>query len=133
MNIDVFVEAFVARLVPIYTEVTLGAIRHFQFEQYPEHAALAAVGGLLALGLFYGLGIWLRRMPERISTPEQQLRIAAMRKAAQGWLPWLLILAPTPAGAAVVIAAGFFRMNPRHAWAIIVAAEILWRAMPYLR
>ncbi len=132
MNPDVFIEAFLARLVPIYSEVTLGAIRHLDFVNYPPHAALAAVGALLASGIFYAFGIWLRRMPERVSTEEQRARIAAMRSKAHEWLPWLLILAPTPLGGVVVMAAAFFRLKPALAGAIIVASEILFRAMPYL-
>lgn len=131
MNLDVLTEAFVARLVPISHEVTLNAIQRFRFEEYAAHAAVAGVGGLAALAVYYGLGIFLRRMPERVSTPEQQARIEGMRKAAHFWLPYLLILAPTPVGGVVVAAAGFFRMRALLAWAVIVAAEGLWRSMPY--
>lgn len=133
MNPEIFTQAFVARLVPIYHEVTLGAIRHFDFANYPANASLAAVGGVLALVLWYGVGVWLRRMPERVSTEEQRARIEAMRKGAGEWLPWLLVLSPTPVGGVVVMAAGFFRLSPRKIMAIVVASEILFRAIPYLR
>lgn len=132
MNPAIFTEAFLARLVPVYHEVTLAAVRQFHFEQYPENAVLAAVGGLLASVIFYLLGIFLRRMPERVSTEEQQQRIVAMRKTAHGWLPYLLVLAPTPVGGVVVMAAAFFRMKPSLVLVIVLATEALWRAMPYL-
>lgn len=133
MNPEIFIQAFLARLVPIYHEVTLGAIRHFHFEQYPANAALAAVGGLLALAVWYAVGVWLRRMPERVSTDEQHERIKKMQSAAGGWLPWLLILSPTPIGGLLVMAAAFFRLHPRKVAAIVFASEILFRAIPYLR
>ncbi|MDX2095937.1 MAG: hypothetical protein SFW64_08385 [Alphaproteobacteria bacterium] len=133
MNPDIFMQAFLSRLLPIYHEVTLGAIRHLQFGQYPANAALAAVGGLLALAVYYAVGVWLRRMPERVSTEAQRARIEAMRGAAREWLPWLLILSPTPVGGVVVMAAGFFRLTPAKVAAIVVASEILFRAMPYIR
>lgn len=133
MQFEVVSEAFLARLAPIYSEVTLGAVRHLKFEEYPAHAALAAFGGLTALVLYYVAGILLRRMPERVSTEEQQARIEAMRKAAGGWVPYLLILAPTPVGGVVVMATAFFRYKLAIAVPIILAAEVLFRAMPYLR
>lgn len=133
MNLDIFTQAFLARLLPIYNEVTLGAIRHFHFEQYPANAALAAVGALLALAIWYAVGVWLRRMPERVSSDEQRARIEAMRGTAREWLPWLLILAPTPLGGVVVMAAAFFRLTPAKVAAIVVASEVLFRAIPYLR
>ena len=106
MDLNIFTEAFLARMLPVYSEVTLGAIRHFKLEEYPPSAALAAVGGLLALAIYYAVGIWLRRMPERVSTEEQRARIEKMRGAAREWLPWLLVLSPTPLGGVVVMAAG---------------------------
>jgi membrane protein YqaA with SNARE-associated domain len=133
MDLNIFTEAFLARLLPVYSEVTLGAIRHFKLEEYPPSAALAAVGGLLALAIYYAVGIWLRRMPERVSTEEQRARIEKMRGAAREWLPWLLVLSPTPLGGVVVMAAGFFRLRPVMVLAIVFASEILFRAMPYLR
>lgn len=133
MNPTIFTEAFLARLLPVYSEVTLDAIAHFHPEQYPSNAALAALGGLLALAIYYAVGIWLRRMPERVSTEEQRARIEKMRAGAHFWLPWLLILAPTPVGGVVVMASAFFRLPKKPTLAIVIAAEILFRAMPYLR
>ena len=133
MNPDIFIQGFLARLVPIYHERVLGALRHFNFEAYPQNAALAAVGALLALVIWYGVGVWLRRMPERVSTDDQRARIEAMRETAREWLPWLLILSPTLLGGIVVMASAFFRLRPAMVMAIVVASEILWRAMPYLR
>ncbi len=133
MNIDIFTQAFLSRLLPLFHEVTLGAIRHLKLEEYPAHAAVAAVGGLLAAAVFYATGVWLRRMPERVSTEEQHVRIEKMRGAAREWLPWLLVLSPTPVGGVVIMAAAFFRLNWRMVAAIIVLTEIVFRAMPYLR
>jgi membrane protein YqaA with SNARE-associated domain len=130
---DIVAEAFLARLVPIFHEVTLGAIRHFQFENYAPNAALAALGGLAAAAVLYAIGVWLRRMPERVSTDAQQVKIEKLRAVAHEWLPWLLVLAPTPVGGVLVMAAGFFRLNPRLAWAVILLSEMVFRAMPYVR
>ncbi len=132
MNLEIFTQAFLARLIPMYHEVTLGAIRHFNLAQYPANAALAAVGALLALVVWYAIGVWLRRMPERVSTEEQRARIEAMRKGAGHWLPWLLILSPTPVGGVVVMASGFFALRPLVVVLMIVASEVLWRLIPML-
>ena len=133
MNLDIFTQAFLSRLLPLFHEVTLGAIRHLKLEEYPANAAIAALGGLLAAALFYAIGMWLRRMPERVSTEEQRARIEKMRGVAREWLPWFLVLSPTPVGGVVIMAAAFFRLNWRMVVAIIVLTEILFRAMPYLR
>lgn len=132
MNPNILTEAFLARLVPVYHEVALGAIRHFKLDKYPENAVLAAIGGLLALAIYYAVGVFLRRMPERVSTDEQRARIESMRTVAQHWLPWLLVFSPTPIGGVVVMAAAFFRLNGRLTVAVVLASELLFRAMPYL-
>ncbi len=133
MNLDILTQAFTSRLLPVFHEVQLGAIRNFRLEEYPANAAIAAVGGLLAAAVLYAIGVWLRRMPERVSTEEQRARIERMRGTAREWLPWLLVLSPTPVGGVIIIAAAFFRLNWRMVAAIIVAAEMVFRAMPYLR
>jgi membrane protein YqaA with SNARE-associated domain len=133
MNPDIFTEAFLSRLLPLFHEVTLGAIRHFTFEQYPANAALAAIGAQLASVVLYAIGVWLRRMPERVSTEGQRTRIENMRGVAREWLPWLLVLAPTPLGGIIIMAAAFFRLNAKMVAMIIIVTEIVFRAMPYLR
>ncbi|MES2985073.1 MAG: hypothetical protein V4735_07800 [Pseudomonadota bacterium] len=133
MLLDVFLEAFLTRLVPIFHEVTLTALRNFDLVHYPLPAMVGAVGALSASLLLYLLGRWLRRWPERVSTDEQRARIEAMRAAAGSWLPWLLVLSPTPVGAIIIVAAGFFSIRPRVAAAAIIAAEIAWRTVPYWR
>ena len=91
------------------------------------------MGGLLAATVLYAIGVWLRRMPERVSTEEQRARIEVMRGVAREWLPWLLVLAPTPLGGVIIIAAAFFRLNWQMVCGIIVASEVVFRAMPYMR
>ena len=132
MNPAIFTQAFLAQLIPTQHEVLLGAIRHFQFAQYPQNAALATLGALGACLVLFGIGILLRRLPERVSTPEPQQRIVAVRGKAQDILPWLLVFAPLPVGGLVVIAAGFFRVKPVNVALILIASETLYRAMPYL-
>lgn len=132
MNFEVMWEAFLTRLLPIFHEVTLGALRNFHPEQYPLNALIAAIGALAASLILFWIGVGLRRMPERVSTAEQQARIETMRAGAQHWLPWLLILSPTPMGVILIIAAGFFRVKPMVAAAAIVAAEILFRLSPLI-
>ena len=132
MQIELFTEAFISRLLPLFDEVTITAIRKFQPEHYPQAAILAGLGALCASALLYGFGVWLRRMPQRISTEEQRARIVALEKGICRWLPYLLILSPTPIGNAIIIAAGFFCLRPRTATIMIVLAEVAWRSSPLL-
>lgn len=125
-------EAFLARLLPLYDEVTLAAIGSLRPELYAQAAALAAIGALAASALLYAIGVWLRRMPKKISTEAQQARIETLRGVAQEWLPWLLILSASPVGGVLIIAAGFFAITPWKAALMLVAAEIAWRAAPLL-
>ena len=129
----IFQEALLTRLLPFYNEVMLTAILHFwPTAQYIEAALVAAAGSLTGAVILYGVGIWLRRMPEKVSTPKQQERVMRMQKDAGTWLPWLLVLAPTPFGTALIMAAGFFRMRPWIAGSIVTASEILWRVSPLI-
>ena len=128
----IFKEAFFTRIVPIFHEVTLTAQRNFQDAHYGQSLFIASIAALLASAMLYGLGVWLRRIPARISSAEQQARMERLRKPALHWLPWLLILSPTPVGNALIIAAGFFGIRPLVAACSIIAAEILWRASPLL-
>ena len=134
MEPQVFTQAFIARLIPSSHEVLLAAIRNFHFEQYPLNAAMAAWGALTASVILYFLGMLLRRWPERAGgSAEQREHIARMRAQAQGIIPWLLVFAPLPVGGMIIIAAGFFRLRPARVAAILVASELLYRAMPYLQ
>ncbi len=126
------VEAFLSRLLPLWDEVTLGAIRSLRMEEYAQAAAIAGVGALLASVLLYGVGIWLRRLPKKVSTEAQQQRIETMREAALEWLPWLLVLSPTPIGGILIMAAGFFAVKPWKVAVMLVVAETAWRAAPLL-
>lgn len=132
-SLTIFKEALLTRLLPLFNEVTLGAIRHLQPENYALGAVIAAAGALFASVLLYLFGVWLRRMPERVSTEEQQARVCGMQQSARKWLPWLLILAPTPIGGALIMAAGFFRLHPAVTAAAVIGAELLWRISPYIR
>lgn len=125
-------EAFLARLLPLYDEVTLGAIRNLRIEEYPLAAFYAALGALAASGILYGIGVWLRRMPDRFSSDMQQARVEYMRATAHAWLPWLLILSASPIGGMLVLAAGFFAIKPWKVVLMLVIAEIAWRAAPLL-
>lgn len=129
----IFKEAFFARLLPIFQEVALTAEKNFHAEHYGVHSIVAAVGALLASALLFLFGVWLRRIPRKISTAEQQARVEKMQGVAHEWLPWLLILSPMPVGSMLIIAAGFFRTRPRLAIFVIVVAEIIWRALPFVR
>lgn len=132
MNPHLFTEAFLRRLLPANHEVTLSAIEHFQFAQYPQSALVAAVGAMAASALLYALGVGLRRLPAHVSTEAQRARIEAMRPAARRWLPWLLLLAPSPIGGVLIMAAGFFAIAPVRVAAVLVLAEAGWRLLPYM-
>ena len=125
-------EAFLTRLLPVFQETTLPALLKFHPEQYPPHAVLAGVAALVASVLLYLLGVWLRRMPERVSNDAQRARIESMRALARHWLPYLLVLSPTPLGGILIVAAGFFRIHPITAALAVIAAEVLWRISPVL-
>lgn len=126
---DIASEAFIARLLPFRPEVTLPAMWSFG-EPPPAAIAAAGIAALVACALLYFVGILLRRAPKHVSTAEQQERIKKMHLAAGQWLPWLLILSPTPVGPMLVVAAGFFAVKPWRAALMIVAAEVLWRTSP---
>ncbi len=126
---DIFTEAFIARLLPFKHEVTLPAMWSFG-EPPPVAIATAGLAGLLAGAVLYLIGVWLRRLPKHVSTPEQRERIEKMRAGARGFLPWLLILAPTPVGGMLTIAAGFFAVRPWMAALMLIAAEAAWRLSP---
>lgn len=128
---DVATEAFTARLLPTYHEITLDAMHQFGAPP-PIAIVVAGAAALAASALLYGVGVWMRRLPTKISTPEQQLRIEKLRKVAEQWLPWLLILTPTPIGGMLALAAGFFAIRPIVAALAIVAGEVLWRISPML-
>lgn len=129
---QIVVEAFQARLLPLFDETTLAAMKAFNLNGYTQYLPAAAAGALLASAIIYALGVWLRRLPSVVSTPEQQTRIEKLRQAAHEWLPWLLILSPTPVGGILILAAGFFALRPLTAGLAIVGAEILWRVAPIL-
>ncbi len=130
--LTVFQEALLMRLMPVFQEMTLPAIQRFHPDQYPSLAVLAGMAALLGSVVLYGFGVWIRRWPERISTEAQQARIESMRSIARQWLPYLLVLSPTPLGGILIVAAGFFRLTPIVAGLAIVAAEVLWRISPML-
>ena len=130
--VAVFTEAFLAQLLPVFAEVALPSIRLLQPGMYIQAATVACAGALLAAWLLYALGIWLRRMPERVSTEAQLARIEGMRGAARHWLPYLLILAPTPVGGVLIVAAGFFRIHPLVAGLAVLGGQVLWRVSPLL-
>lgn len=125
-------DAFLHRLLPTHHELALNALKQFQPDQYPQAAIIAGAGALIASVILYTIGIWLRRLPQKISTAPQQERIEKLRAVAKEWLPWVLILSPTPVGGVLVIAAGFFNIRPWLAALAILAGEIAWRAAPLL-
>lgn len=127
-----FIDGALHRLLPYHHEVALNALRQFDLTAYQTHAPFAAAGALLASALLYAIGIWLRRLPGKISTEAQQARIEKLRAVAMEWLPYLLILSPTPMGGVLIMAAGFFGLRPLVAGMAILAAEIAWRVAPLL-
>ncbi|MEJ0009554.1 MAG: hypothetical protein WDN72_02915 [Alphaproteobacteria bacterium] len=133
MTWPVFSQAFLAQLLPLLPETTLDAIRRFHPEQYAHAAVVAAVASLLAAAMLYAIGIKLRKLPAKISTPEQQVRIERLRLVAQEWLAWALLLAPAPFGMLLVVAAGFFGIDKWRAALMVSVAEVLWRGAPLLQ
>lgn len=128
---DIATESFLHRLLPMQQEITLSAMHAFG-EPPPVAIAAAGVVALAASVILYLIGVWLRRLPKKISTEEQQARIEKLRAVAQEWLPWLLVLAPSPVGGMLIIAAGFFAIRPWMAALAVTAGEVAWRVSPLL-
>lgn len=125
-------EALFARLMPIYSEVTLTASATLKPEQYPLYAAAAIAAAMIAYAILYILGVRMRRLPARFSTDAQRARIESLEAHARYWLPYLLVLAPTPLGTVLVLAAGFFNIRPWLVAGVVLAAELLFRYMHVL-
>ncbi len=126
-HIIVAKEALFQRLMPVFNEIHLGAIEAFSSKPALSLVLAAMAGAMIAYAFLYFLGIRMRRLPERISTDAQRERIAALGKEAKFWLPYTLILAPTPLGTVLVIAAGFFGIRWWWVALITLAAECAWR------
>lgn len=120
-------EALFQRLMPIYGEVQLGAIEAFSSKPSLSVVAAAIAGAMLAYVVLYVLGVRMRALPEKHSSEEQKIRIAALEKKAHFWLPYLLILAPTPLGTVVLLAAGFFCIRWWLVLGVTLAAECAMR------
>lgn len=129
---DIFQEAFLHRLLPFFQEVSLSALRGFQPQAYGHVVWAAALGGLVASALCYGIGIALQRVPAKVSNEAQHARIESMRTVSRAWLPWLLILTPLPVGGMLAMASGFFAIRPWVAGGMVVVAEVLWRVSPLM-
>jgi|GEM_PF-4419435 len=125
-------EGFLARLLPSYAETTLKAMQAFGNTERIWPILAAATGALFASALLYVMGIWMRRLPAKVSTEAQQARIEKLRTVAMQSLPWLLILSPTPVGGMLILAAGFFGLRPIVAALAILGGEVLWRISPFL-
>lgn len=128
--LTLFTQGFLARLLPMADEVLLTAIQRMNPAAYPPAAVAAGIGALLASAVLYAIGVWLRRLPKRVSTEAQQERIAALRTMAHEWLPYLLILSASPIGGMLIVAAAFFELKPWKIAGMLVLAEIVWRASP---
>lgn len=126
--ITVFTDALSARLMPAFSETTITAIAKLNPDAYVPHAVCAALGACVAYAILYVIGVRMRRLPERVSTEEQRARIAKLEQPARFWLPYILVLAPTPLGTVLLLAAGFFGIRVWLTALVVVAGEILWRA-----
>ncbi len=125
-------EAFFARMMPVFSEVSIDAIARFKRAEYFEHALAAGLASLVAYAILYLIGTRMRALPKHVSTPEQRERIDIMAVHAGFWLPYLLVLAPSPFGTVVLLAAGFFAMRPWKVALIVSGAEIVWRLLPII-
>lgn len=129
-TLTVFKEALFSRLMPVSGETTIEALSKLQPEAYLPEALAAAAGAMIAYVILYVVGWRMRALPARISNEAQQERIAKLEKPAREWLPYLLILSPTPLGTVLLLAAGFFRLKPVITAFIVLVAELFWRASP---
>lgn len=129
-TVSVFKEALFSRLMPVFRETTIDAVAKLQPDAYPQEALVAAVGAVIAYVMLYIIGWRMRALPARVSTEAQKTRIASMEKPAREWLPYALILAPTPFGTVLLLAAGFFRLKPVLAALVVLVSELFWRASP---
>lgn len=134
--VDVFKEALFARLMPAFSETTLDAIVQFKANRadflsiYFQHAFYAMLGACLAYAILFVIGHRMRAISERSGNEEQKARIDAMGRSFRGWAALLLVLAPTPLGTVIVLAAGFLRVRIWIFALIVCAAELFWRLSP---
>lgn len=129
-TVSLFKEALFSRLMPVFHETTINAVVKLRPDTYPQEALVAAVGACIAYAILYLIGWRMCALPARVSTESQQVRIAAMEKPVRDWLPYALILAPTPFGTVLLLAAGFFRLSPVLTASVVLCAELFWRASP---
>lgn len=126
-QIELFSQALLARLLPIYDEVTFSAWIGFGHALSASVIIIAILGALLGYTILYSAG----RMLARASWIESQ--IAGKSKKAQRILLPLLCVAPlTPFTLPIVLGAGLYRVKIRYAACAIIFAEILYRTVMVL-
>jgi len=125
--LDVFIQALLARLVPLVREVILGAHLLLKPETATALCVVAGAGALVAGGILYAIGRIMRRLLPHISTLEQQAR-TELKPGVMALLPYLLLLAPLRYfGLIFVVANGFYNIPLRKAVPLLVAGEIAFR------
>lgn len=123
-NYELFMQALLARLLPIYDEVTLSAWIGFGHALSASVIIIAMLGALLGYAILYGAG--------RILAHSRwiEARIAGKSEKAQRIIMPLLCIAPlTPFTLPIVLGAGLYRVKIRHAACVILCAETLHRAL----
>lgn len=125
---DIFLQGFLARIVPWHQELLLRANLLFGHESATRLMAIASLGACLGSALLYAGGWMLRRHLALISTQDQQARSLRGERWAKRALPLVLLGAALPyIGWIVVFASGFYRVRLWLVVPIVLAAELLLR------
>ncbi len=124
---ELFFQALLARLLPIYDEVTLSAWIGFGHALSANVIIIAALGALLGCAILYSAG----RMLAHSRWIESQ--IAGKKDKAQRIIVPLLCIAPlTPFTLPIVLGAGLYRVKTPHVISAVLFAEILYRTVMVL-
>lgn len=124
---EIFIQALLARLLPIYDEVTLSAWMGFGHALSLSMIITAMLGALAGYIILYSAGRMLAHsqwIASHISGKEE--------KARRLIIPLLCIAPLTPFILPIVLGAGLYRVKMRHAVCAVLFAEMLYRTVMVL-
>ncbi len=122
---DVFIEALLNMIAPVFVEVTALAMRGFGGYDMLFVTALAALGGSIGALLMWSAGHVCCRMARHPSinfAPEERYEVMHERLHRYGI--WLLLLVCLPVGFAMAFVAGFFNIPLRIAMPLMMLSMV---------
>lgn len=103
---DIAVEAFIAQLLPFYSQITLPALHAFGHSPLVNAIMLAVIGAFLAAALLYVAGRFASRWLVK-RNEERYIELAIKLKST---LLLLFLVLGSPLGFAIAFAGGLFRV-----------------------